>query len=63
MNKNERCIAQCRSCGETLYDGDTAYKLSDAYYCPGCVSDSMVVCRPDDYYEYPHAMKSVREDD
>ncbi len=55
-------IALCDNCREALYDGDTAYKLSDAYYCPGCVNDSLVICREDDYYEYPRE-KTVREDD
>ncbi|MBE6626231.1 MAG: hypothetical protein E7628_03475 [Ruminococcaceae bacterium] len=58
----KRPISVCESCKDVLYDGDTAYKLDGAYYCPGCVTDSMVICRDDDYYEYPHE-KSMREDD
>lgn len=60
MEERRKCIAKCRECGETLYDGDTAYKLNDAYYCPGCVSDSLIVCRSDGYYEYPRDEVSQR---
>jgi hypothetical protein len=60
--KKRKTIAICDLCGDRLYDGDTAYRMEDAYYCPGCVTSSMVICRDDDYYEYPHE-KSIREDD
>lgn len=52
MDGTNGIIAKCRSCNELLLEGDLAYRLCDAYFCPECVDHALVVCRRDDYYDY-----------
>lgn len=52
IERTDGIIARCRRCDELLHDGDTAYKLCGAYFCPQCVEHSLVICRKDDYYDY-----------
>lgn len=64
MEKQNKPIAKCHQCGEVLSDGDTAYLLDDSYYCPGCVEEALVVCRPHNYYDYETIENRIfRKDD
>lgn len=52
IKRTNGIITRCRQCDELLRDGDTAYKLCGEYFCPGCISASLVVCHSDDDYDY-----------
>ena len=46
-------VTRCKECGEALYDGDTAYRLGERYYCTSCVDDALTVVRcgeDEDYF-------------
>ena len=42
---NSMAAAKCSSCGEILWDGDTAYRISGKIVCPACVRDGEFICR------------------
>lgn len=50
INKSDgkhKIISECVSCGNELYDGDSAYLTSCGYFCPACIDASFTICRPD----------------
>ena len=42
---NKNAIAECISCGNELYDGDSVYLTCLGYFCPECIKESLTVCR------------------
>ncbi len=41
--KQKHFFVKCRQCGEHLYEGDSAYKINDSYFCPCCIRSAEII--------------------
>lgn len=38
--RQQRVIFHCDECGESIYEGDTYYRIGDSIICADCISEA-----------------------